>query len=84
MPEPKEGTVSVGQVTQQVIERLQGRAASVTAAMSEASRISTDLQDQLRQLLSYCEDQAQHSGYALEESAYRDVADKLRAILDGE
>lgn len=44
----------------------------------------TTREDELRELLSYFEAQAQHSGYALEESAYTDAAGKLRAILDGE
>jgi hypothetical protein len=42
-------------------------------------------QDQLRQLLSYCETNSPE-GFKLTdaEEAYRDVAGKLRAILDGE
>ena len=76
--------VTVGQVAQRAIGRLQGRIETLTAIMGEVFRISADLQDQLRQLVSYCEDQAQHSGSAVDESAYTDVASKLRAILDGE
>jgi hypothetical protein len=40
--------------------------------------------DELRHLLSYCEDQAQHIGSVVGQEAYDDVADKLREILDGE
>lgn len=62
--------VTVDQVAQQAIERLQGRI--------------NELEEAARELLSYCEGQAQHSGSAVDESAYGDVAGKLRAILDGE
>lgn len=70
--------VTIGQVAQQAIERLTAQGKTLASTLAEVSRISTDLQDQLRELLSYCESQA------LEESAYRDVASKLRGILDGE
>ena len=80
MPE----NVTVGQVAQQAIDRLQGKYDQLQASLAEISTVSASLQDQLRELLSYCEGQAQHSGYALEESAYLDVAQKLRHLLDGE
>jgi hypothetical protein len=79
-----EENVTVGDVSRQAIERISGQVKSLTATMNEAARISADLQDQFRELLSYCEAQAQHSGSAVDESAYNDVAGKLRAILDGE
>ena len=84
MPEPE--TVSVGDVSRQAIERLQGRVASITQTMGEVSRISADLQDQMRQLLSYCESQDPGPGFKRTDAelAYSDVADKLRNILDGE
>lgn len=75
MPEARK--VTTGQVAQQAIERL-GR------QVREIVKKERQRDEALRQLLSYCEDQAQHSGYALEESAYDDVAQKLRGILDGE
>lgn len=62
--------VTVGQVAQQAIERLQGRI--------------NELEEAARELLSYCEGQAQHSGSAVDESAYDDISRKLRDLLDGE
>lgn len=83
--------VTVGQVAQQAIGRLQGRIETLTAIMGDVSRISADLQDQLRQLVSYCEGQAADAddsmGYYERQYArpvYGEIAEKLRAILDGE
>jgi len=76
--------VTVDRVAQQAIERLQGRFDSLQQHLVDVQQASAQLQEQFRQLLSYCEDQAQHSGYALEESAYLDIAGKLRQLLDGE
>lgn len=76
--------VTVGQVAQQAINRLQSRIDTLGAGIERRDLTIARQEDQMRQLLSYCEDQAQHSGYALEESAYRDIAGKLRQLLDGE
>lgn len=84
MAETPKMAVSVGQVAEMAIGRLQGKYDALQAALAEIAQASAQLQEEFRYLLSYCEEQAQHSGYALEESAYRDVADKLRTLLDGE
>lgn len=76
--------VTVGQVAQRAIDRLQARIDTLEAGVERRDLTINRQTEQLRQVLSYCEDQAQHAGYALEESAYRDAAEKLRAILDGE
>jgi len=79
--------VSTADVSRMAIDRLQRRFDSLQKAMEEVGRVSADLQDQLRELLSYCETE---SGKYPEDvilnpgDAYRDVADKLRGILDGE
>jgi hypothetical protein len=46
----------------------------------------TAREDELRQLLSYCEANTPGEGFKLtgSEEAYADIRDKLRAILDGE
>jgi hypothetical protein len=59
--------VSTSDVARQVITR-----------MSEAAIIR---EHQLHELLSYLDGQAQHAGSAVDESAYRDAADKLREVL---
>lgn len=76
--------VTVGQVAQQAIGRLQARIVALQSALAEVRTQSAHVQDTFRQLLSYCEDQAQHSGSAVDESAYSDIAGKLRQLLDGE
>lgn len=40
--------------------------------------------EQLRELLSYCQQNAETPTYADPYNAYQDVVDKLREILDGE
>lgn len=84
MPEPKEGTVSVGDVARQAIHRLEVTTARLIVGIERRDQTIAQTQDQLRELLSHCEAQAQHSGSAVDESAYNDVAGKLRGILDGE
>lgn len=68
---PPEGTVSA-------------QAEKLRQALIEVSRISTELQDQLRQLLSYCREQGETSALVYSADAYADVADKLAGLLDGE
>lgn len=76
--------VSTADVSRSAINRLEARIDKLQAGVERRDLTISRHQDQLREALSYCESQAQHAGYALEESAYRDVAEKLRAILDGE
>lgn len=62
----------------------QGRPQQIGERVYAAADVETQ-QDQLRQLLSYCETNSPE-GFKLTdaEEAYRDIAGKLRAILDGE
>lgn len=76
--------VTVGQVAERAINRLQSRIDTLEAGIERRDLTITRQEDQMRQLLSYCQGQAQHSGSATDESAYDDVAAKLRSILDGE
>lgn len=83
MPENIE--VAVGDVARQAIERLQDRFKTLQLTMGEISRVSADLQDQLRELLSYCESRNAEAATGSEAAyAYGEIADKLRGILDGE
>lgn len=59
--------------------------ASVVVAVTEVGRIAAELQDQLRELLSYCTVKGTTDDphdYVAE--AYADVAARLRSMLDGE
>jgi hypothetical protein len=76
--------VTVGQVAEQAINRLQSRIDTLQAGIERRDLTIVRQQEQMRELLSYCRSQAQHSGYALEESAYEDIAGKMRGMLDGE
>ena len=65
--------VTVGQVAQQAIERLQGRI--------------NELEEAARELLSYCEveaDEWPEDVILTPGDAYRDVTGKLRTMLAGE
>lgn len=76
--------LTTGQVAEQAIERLQSRIDTLTTGVERRDLTIANLEERMRTLLSYCTEQAQHSGYALEESAYEDIAGKLRGLLDGE
>lgn len=77
-----------------MIERLEKQARAAHNALAERMRESAVREDQLRELLSYCESKAPRdadgvydAGYyesLYECPAYNDVATKLRKILDGE
>lgn len=84
MPEPKEGTVTVGDVSRQAIQRLELTTARLIVGIERRDLTIANMGERMRQLLSYCEGQAQHCGSAVDESAYGDIADKLRGMLDGE
>ena len=61
------------------------QAAGQQVTLAQVGQLAADRmvrrEHQLHELLSYLDGQAQHSGYALEEDAYRDAATKLREIL---
>ncbi|HJT93201.1 MAG TPA: hypothetical protein VJ777_14910 [Mycobacterium sp.] len=76
--------VSTHDVARMALRRLEHRTNDLASAMSDLQAATATANDELRELLSYCESQAQHSGYALEESGYADIAKRLRGILDGE
>lgn len=57
--------------------------AAADADVAYANQLAAESrEDQLRQLLSYCK--TQDGRYMKPHEAYRDVAGKLAAILDGE
>lgn len=62
--------------------------AKATHLLADAPILYDALQnDKLRELLSYCEERMEYKGRDNEigaDTAYGDVADKLRGILDGE
>lgn len=79
--------VTVGQVAQQAIERLQSRFDALQAALGEVRTQSAQLQDAFRQLLSYCETaaaRAERNDRMDIADAYDDITRKLRDLLDGE
>lgn len=83
MPETRMA-VSTADVSRMALDRLATSLDELKAGVLKQAKHIMALEDEFRHLLSYCEDQAQHSGYALEQSAYLDIADKLRSLLDGE
>jgi alkaline phosphatase len=76
--------VSTADVSRSAINRLEARVETLQVGIERRDLTINRLQDQARELLSYCESQAQHCGSAVDETAYGDVAGKLRGILDGE
>ena len=76
--------VTVGQVAEQAINRLQSRVDTLQAGIERRDLTIANLEERMRTLLSYCQQQAQHCGSAVDETAYGDVAGKLRGMLDGE
>jgi hypothetical protein len=54
------------------------------AASKQALDVYIDQQDDLRELLSYCENEAADPHVLSGHLAYADVAAKLRGLLDGE
>jgi hypothetical protein len=79
--------VSTHDVARQAVDRLAARAAAAEASLAEVTRVTCELQDQLRELLSYCQTQAEAfdpDDQIDEFNPYDDVTVKLREILDGE
>lgn len=66
------------------LDTVSAQAERLRQALIEVSHISTELQDELRQLLSYCRASAGADPNPLVSQAYSDVAGKLAALLDGE
>ena len=75
--------VSTGDVARQAIERLTADSRRAVAVMGELGRAAAELQEHLLEVLSYCETKTEETEGGAR-YAYRDVADRLRAILDGE